>query len=89
MNFASSQPDPSAEKRDREYTSTFNFSVPPNSSKPNLNHPFLAALPKLSQCIPSIVPAYLGDGRPYRVPYPQTMPTQETSPTRGIPIGVC
>ena len=72
-----------------DMTSTFNFSVPPNSSKPNLDHPFLAALPKLSQCIPSVVTGYLGKGRPYRVPYPQTMPTQETAPTRGIPSGVC
>ncbi|BBZ39501.1 phospholipase C [Mycobacterium conspicuum] len=72
-----------------DMTSTFNFSVPPNSSKPNLDQPFLRALPKLSQCVTSIVPAYLGDGRPYRVPYPQTMPTQETTPVRGIPSGAC
>jgi phospholipase C len=26
---------------------------------------------------------------PYRVPFPQTLPTQETSPVRGIPSGVC
>ena len=70
-------------------TSTFNFSVPPNPSKPNLDQPFLTALPKLSQCVTSIVPAYLGDGRPYRVPYPQTMLPQETSPVRGIPSGIC
>ena len=72
-----------------DMTSTLNFSVPPNPSKPNLDHPFLAALPKLSQCVPTVVPAYLGDGRPYRVPYPQAMPTQEISPARGIPSGVC
>ncbi|MFV3543570.1 phospholipase, partial [Mycobacterium tuberculosis] len=26
---------------------------------------------------------------PYRVPFPQSMPTQETAPTRGIPSGLC
>lgn len=28
-------------------------------------------------------------GIPYRVPDPQIMPTQETTPTRGIPSGPC
>jgi phospholipase C len=72
-----------------DMTSTFNFSVPPNPSKPNLDHPLLVALPKLSECIPSVVPSYLGYGRAYRVPYPQTMPTQETTPVRGIFSGLC
>ncbi|WP_192931440.1 hypothetical protein [Mycobacterium tuberculosis] len=51
-----------------------------------------AVQPKLPQCIPNVV---LGttDGAlpsiPYRVPYPQVMPTQETTPVRGTPSGLC
>jgi phospholipase C len=61
-------------------------------SPPNLSHPLLAAVPKLPQCIPNVV---LGttDGTlpslPYRVPFPQMMPTQESGPVRGIPSGIC
>lgn len=73
-----------------DMTSTFNFAVPPNPSKPHLDHPRLAALPKLPQCVPNAV---LGTTTktsiPYRVPFPQSMPTQETQPTRGIPSGLC
>lgn len=75
-----------------DMTSTFNFGTPPNSSKPHLSHPLLAAVPKLPQCIPNVV---LGttDGTlpaiPYRVPFPQVMPGQETAPVRGIPSGLC
>lgn len=76
----------------RDMTSAFNFAVPPNPSKPNLDHPLLAALPKLPQCVPNGLLGSLGGaevGVPYRVPYPQAMPTQETSPSRGIPSGLC
>lgn len=75
-----------------DMTSAFNFAAPPNSTRPNLSHPLLGALPKLPQCIPNVV---LGttDGAlpsiPYRVPYPQVMPTQETTPVRGTPSGLC
>lgn len=75
-----------------DMTSTFNFASPPNSAKPNLSHPLLAAVPKLPQCVPNVV---LGttDGAlpaiPYRVPFPQAMPTQETAPARGTPSGLC
>ncbi|HTQ19174.1 phospholipase C [Mycobacterium sp.] len=75
-----------------DMTSTFNFAVPPDPSQPKLTNPNLAAVPKLPQCIPNVV---LGttDGAlpsiPYRVPYPQTIPMQETSPVRGIPSGLC
>jgi phospholipase C len=75
-----------------DMTSTFNFASPPNPGKPNLNHPLLAAVPKLPQCIPNVV---LGttDGVlpsiPYRVPYPQLMPTQESTPVRAVPSGLC
>jgi phospholipase C len=76
----------------KDMTSAFNFASPPNVSPPNLSHPLLAAVPKLPQCVPNVV---LGttDGTlpsiPYRVPYPQTMPGQESGPVRGIPSGVC
>lgn len=75
-----------------DMTSAFNFATPPNTTRPNLSHPLLGALPKLPQCIPNVV---LGttDGAlpsiPYRVPYPQVMPTQETTPVRGTPSGLC
>jgi phospholipase C len=75
-----------------DMTSTFNFAVPPNLSAPRLENARLAALPKIAQCIPNFV---LGTsdgvlpGIPYRVPYPQAMPTQETSPVRGIASGLC
>ena len=73
-----------------DMTSTFNFAVPPNPSKPNLDHPRLAALPKLPQCVPNVVlGSTVKTSIPYRVPYPQSMPTQETSPARGIPSGHC
>jgi phospholipase C len=73
-----------------DMTSTFNFAAPPNPSKPNLDHPRLQSLPKLPQCIPNVV---LGStvkaSIPYRVPFPQMMPSQETTPARGIPSGLC
>nr|WP_205781620.1 phospholipase C [Mycobacterium alsense] len=73
-----------------DMTTAFNFAVPPNSSKPNLEHPRLAALPKLPQCVPNaILGSTIKTSIPYRVPYPQTMPTQETAPARGTPSGIC
>jgi len=75
-----------------DMTSAFNFAVPPNPSRPNLDHPRLAAYPKLPQCVPNVALGSLGDaarGIPYRVPYPQMMPTQETAPARGTPSGPC
>ncbi|BBX72952.1 phospholipase C [Mycobacterium shinjukuense] len=75
-----------------DLTSAFNFASPPNPGKPHLSHPLLAAVPKLPQCVPNVV---LGstDGVlpsiPYRVPFPQSMPNQETTPVRGIPSGLC
>jgi phospholipase C len=71
-----------------DMTSAFNFAVPPNPSPPNLNHPALAMVPKLAQCG---VNAALGStdgalpGIPYRVPYPQTMPTRRPRPPVGLP----
>jgi phospholipase C len=75
-----------------DMTSTFNFAVPPNSTSPNLGHPNIAALKTLPQCFPNGALGSLGGaalGIPYRVPYPQVMPTQETSPSRGTPSGPC
>ncbi|GJO52245.1 phospholipase C 4 [Mycobacterium marinum] len=82
-----------------DMTSAFNFAVPPNPSRPNLSHPGLAALPKLPQCIPNVWLGTVGvnpnpytgspQGIPYRVPFPQSLPSQETTPARGIPSGPC
>jgi phospholipase C len=75
-----------------DMTLAFNFAVPPNPSPPKLNHPNLAAVPKLPQCIPNVVLGTTDEALPsvpYRVPYPQTMPQQETGPARGVAGGVC
>jgi phospholipase C len=73
-----------------DMTSAFNFAVPPDLSRPNLEHPALAALPKLTQCFPNLVLGTVaGAAVPYRVPYPQTMPTQESGPARPKPSGLC
>ncbi|MGA7053045.1 MAG: phospholipase C [Mycobacterium sp.] len=73
-----------------DMTSAFNFAAPPNPSRPNLEHPAVAALPKLPQCVPNVVlGSTVNTSIPYRVPYPQTMPTQETEPARGTPSGLC
>lgn len=72
-----------------DMTSTFNFAAPPNPSPPNLDHPALGAASKVPQCVPNVALGTLQYGIPYRVPYPQTMPTQETTPSRGIPSGSC
>ncbi len=73
-----------------DMTTAFNFSVAPNTSRPNLDHPVLAAIPKLPQCIPNVIlGSSVKTSIPYRVPYPQTMPTQESGPARGTPSGLC
>ncbi|OBK26833.1 phospholipase [Mycobacterium asiaticum] len=74
----------------KDMTSTFNFAVPPNPSPPNLNQS-KQLLPQLAQCGLGTL-AVAGIFRlnpPYRVPYPQAMPTQEATPTRGTPSGLC
>ncbi|WP_152522489.1 phospholipase C [Mycobacterium sp. 012931] len=71
-----------------DMTSAFNFAVPPNPSQPNLDHP-AKQLPKLINCVPNAVLGFLNEGLPYRVPYPQTTPTQESGPVRGVPSGIC
>ncbi len=73
-----------------DMTSAFNFGVAPNLTKPNLDHPRLRALQTFAQCVPNVVlGSTIKDSIPYRVPYPQVMPTQETSPARGTPSGLC
>ncbi|EPQ71048.1 Phospholipase C 4 precursor [Mycobacterium marinum MB2] len=75
-----------------DMTSAFNFAVPPNPSRPKLDPPLLNALPRLPQCVPNAVLGSLGGAavaNPYRVPYPQVPPTQETTPARGTPSGPC
>jgi phospholipase C len=73
-----------------DMTSAFNFAAPPNASRPNLDHPTIAAIPKLPQCVPNaVLGSTVKAAIPYRVPYPQAMPTQETGPARGTPSGLC
>lgn len=63
-----------------DFTTAFNFAVPPNPSRPNLDHPVLAAIPKLPQCVPNaVLGSTVKTSIPYRVPFPQAMPTQETA----------
>ena len=69
--------------------SAFNFAVPPDPSRPGLEHPALAALPKLAQCFPNLVLGTVAAASvPYRVPYP-VMPTQESGPARPKPSDLC
>jgi len=76
-----------------DMTTAFNFAVPPNPSAPKLDNPLLGALPKLPQCVPNALLGNIANSYhspfPYRVPYPQSMPGQETAPARGIPSGPC
>ena len=72
-----------------DMTTAFNFAAPPNPSKPKLDHPLVGLAAKVPQCIPNVALGTANLGIPYRVPFPQAMPTQETSPTRGIPSGPC
>ncbi|KCT67292.1 phospholipase C3 PlcC [Mycobacterium tuberculosis XTB13-135] len=46
-------------------------------------------LPKVAKCVPNVVLGFLNEGLPYRVPYPQTTPVQESGPARPIPSGIC
>jgi phospholipase C len=72
-----------------DMTSAFNFAATPDLSRPNLDHPGLETVQKLPQCIPNVALGTVDLGIPYRVPYPQAMPIQETSPTRAVPSGLC
>ncbi|RDZ79728.1 hypothetical protein C3R21_13080, partial [Mycobacterium tuberculosis] len=52
------------------------------------SHP-VRQLPKVAKCVPNVVLGFLNEGLPYRVPYPQTTPVQESGPARPIPSGIC
>ncbi|WP_197717904.1 phospholipase C [Mycobacterium basiliense] len=73
-----------------DMTSTFNFVAAPNPSQPNVNQS-KRVLPQLAQCGLGVaaVTGIFALNPPYRVPYPQAMPTQEATPSRGIPSGPC
>jgi phospholipase C len=71
-----------------DMTSAFNFGAAPDPSRPDWGNPVLRALPTLPLCAPNAALGTVNLGIPYQVPYPQTMPVQETSPTRGTPSGV-
>jgi phospholipase C len=60
-------------------TNAFDFSTF-NPDRPGLGAPVLQAIPKLPQCVPNAVTGTLNLGKPYPVPYPQTMPVQESGP---------
>ncbi|GFG75501.1 phospholipase C [Mycobacterium botniense] len=62
-----------------DMTNAFDFSTF-DPGRPYLDTPTLDALPKLPQCVPNVVTGFLDKGTPYRVPYPQQMPVQETGP---------
>jgi phospholipase C len=72
-----------------DMTSTFNFASSPDPSLPKLDHPSLETVAKIPQCVPNVALGTVNLGIPYRVPYPQAMPSQETTPTRGTPSGRC
>ncbi|KBL40691.1 phospholipase C3 PlcC [Mycobacterium tuberculosis UT0084] len=40
-------------------------------------------------CPGHLTEGFLNEGLPYRVPYPQTTPVQESGPARPIPSGIC
>ncbi len=67
-----------------DMTNAFDFSTFDPSS-PNFGNPLLTALPKLPQCIPNIVTGTAGFGNPYPVPFPQSMPVQESGPPGSSP----
>ena len=56
-------------------------------SRPPLGMPLLQALPKLPQCVPNVITGFFDAGNPYPVPYPQTMPVQESGPPLANSIG--
>jgi phospholipase C len=62
-----------------DMTNAFDFNTF-DPSRPPLGTPLLKALPKLPQCVPNVVTGFLNAGNPYPVPYPQTMPVQESGP---------
>ena len=70
-----------------DMTSAFNFAANPDPSKPNWGKPVLKSLPGLPLCVPNAALGSVNQGIAYKVPYPQTMPTQESTPVRRTPSG--
>jgi phospholipase C len=70
-----------------DMTSAFNFAANPDPSRPDWGYPVLQALPGLPLCAPNAVLGSFNLGLSSPVPYPQSMPVQETTPTRGTPSG--
>jgi phospholipase C len=70
-----------------DMTSAFNFAVPADPSRPDWGNPVLRALPRLPLCAPNAALGTVNFGVPYRVPFPQTMPTQEVGRPRPAPSG--
>ena len=62
-----------------DLTSAFNFTAPPNPTRPDLGQPVLRMLPKLPQCVPN---AFLGNLQ-LGVPYP--VPSRRRCPARRPP----
>lgn len=59
-----------------DMTSTFNFSVAPNASRPAIPSVFPVQQTKIQQCVPNVLLGTLNRGIPYPVP-PNAMPVQE------------
>ncbi|OOK71957.1 phosphoesterase family protein [Mycobacterium kansasii] len=90
VRSARSQPQRLEKRRGRRYDFDIQFRGPAEPVETQSGSPAAEVSPQTAQCVPNAV---LGTTTktsiPYRVPFPQMMPTQETSPTRGIPSGVC
>jgi len=69
-----------------DMTNAFDFNTF-DPSRPPLGNPVLQALPKLPQCVPNVITGFFDAGKPYPVPYPQTMPVQESGPPLVNSIG--
>jgi phospholipase C len=70
-----------------DMTSAFNFAATPDPSRPDWGNPVLKALSGLPLCLPNAALGTLNLGLPPPVPYPQTMPVQESTPARRSPSG--
>jgi phospholipase C len=62
-----------------DMTNAFNFNGF-DPFPPLLGTPFLKALPKLPQCVPNVVTGFFDRANPFPVPFPQSMPVQESGP---------
>jgi phospholipase C len=69
-----------------DMTSAFDF-ADPNSSRPRLPHPDLRGLEALIEGNANILLGFMERAKPFTIP-PNSMPTQETTPARGVPRGM-